>query len=173
MKRHLHMFDGVVARFGQVTVDRRVLMLPPSMQATRLINSRELPLPLLRQPTGDGDHFTPVGGVCALYENGRNELAVSGVLDLNEMDQAARELLLSGGQVPAAVDLDQVILEPAKGLPHPDVTYLQDWRVRAVATGSLYRPAWDPPTYIKLQTGYYADWSKFPDLFPSDQGDPK
>lgn len=177
MKRHLHMFEGVAARFGRVTMDRRVLWLPNTMYAKRVIASRDLPIPLFRATTSDPATYdsppVPIGGVCALYSNGENELVISGILDLNEMDQAARETLLSGGEVPAGVGLDQVVNEAARGLPHPDVLYVTDWRVTSVVTGSLYRSAWDPPTCIKLQTGYYADWSKFPDLFPSDQGDPK
>lgn len=176
MKRHLHMFEGVAARFGKATTDGRSLVLPSVMRSERKIASRELPLPLYRVTSSNIELWpssvVPVGAVTSLCEAGRNELEVSGVLDLNELDETARDLLLSGGQLPAGVNLDRVVAEVAKGFPSW-ITYMTDWRVTGLMTGSLYRSPWDPPAYIKLQTGYYADWSKFPALFHSDQGDPK
>lgn len=163
MERHLHMFEGVVARFNVPTVDRRVIVLPFRMRAERRINSRPLPVPLMRVSPGLGASG-PMGWVCAAHEGQDSDynstLHVSGILDLNEFDMWSRAALLDGGQVQAGADLDDVTTEPAKGLPCPDVTHLTDWRLKAVAAGPLYQSAWNPVTYIKLQTGPYADLSK-------------
>lgn len=169
MKRHLYMFEGIVARFGVITTDGRSLVLPGQMRASRMIRSRELPVPLIRIAGASEEESVfppvPVGHVCALHEAETGEsMRASGILDLNEMDEQARETLLAGGQVPAAAYFDELVVEPAKGDPYPDVMYLTDWRVSGVATGSLYKPAWQPPTYIKLQTGHYADLSKIAGL---------
>lgn len=161
-RRRLHSWEATIARFGPTT-DSRFVVLPNYMRAQRKINSRPAPLPLLlHEPADDAPTRQRIIGFAVEVHEGMNDtIQATGVLDLNELTQQQRDHLLEGGEWPTAVVFDEVEVEQAKGEPYLGFQYIVDWRVWHVMTGPDYQVAWSEPTTLKLQTGPYADWSRW------------